>query len=1467
MADLPSNERSSLWNIAAFGSLAGGFAYGMRGHWGQMKSAVAQGPLVSPMEKFAVGLGRAAPKSSNLGAEVLAGLGSYNFEPGVSKNILGALQSFPNAARAKQEVALLTYESLIGTERISGTEAMDIFRKLQGSKTVEEAYGAAEAYIKQYGASASGFRRQLETYAPWWIPKAGEGVFAEQMGNQIWKDMTIKAPTGMTVRTGGMFTPGQMAAREALENELSKAGMNIDNTYMYSVKDYSQVPGRPATTTSMWTGSIEGQRVVLPLEETGMTYGGKNLTTRYTTRGFLTEAGTRQSYKDYYVNLLKDTFRRATNDRTRRQAVKEVADTMNAQMFEDAGVAAKKGAIWNLPEQVAHTGSRARAELVKRQALMGNLSEEALQSMIAEGKLFPYGSAATVAKGTVMTEDAAVGLYGALGKWFPVEKQPLQGIRGEYGVAGSAVEAMKKGFGGTFGKYWGRQGLHPQMRGMLYEHVLGATGHEAPSLLTFYAKPGTELGFQSRGLSKIISEEEMLITKEAGKMLGFEKTVPREILLTEGMEKRKEILEALRQPGRVMPFKEPLTGGIGVTPQGERIVAGGGEGFLESVTHVERIDKERARIYLKREYLAREGQAVKLFAPGVKHQAHFVGEDVLKKTLRAGQAGELFQGVEAVMHGGQAQKNLYAQTMQQIEALGYFAAKKVDVGILAEETVAGYLKDPFRALDVKSLLVEGQMNADLAVQKNMVSLAKTWGFTQSELGATFGLLGEKRAGELGIAEAVKASTGVYGFSKGMVGGIAAEMGAGKMGTFEPTLFRALAMKDYGADLGGRMASEIVSRRVGGEGVFAAEKMILGMTGEIPFLEGTKQFFGYGTTTPIAELTKSNIAATKGRWIETGKAFKEWGGSSKFYLPGTEEMPSLFRGTPLSSGSRIPTDVEKGIFELQEALGGEEAGIAAKELQTAAHTAYAKEARVGGRIMGSSYLKAQTFRGGTNRLVKPEDMFTHFIPESAAAKFTEEQRKALAGGGRIPGLVWRHPGTSAESAQFAMIAVDKKLKEATMRTPILRGEVFEGGIPTMKDVGPTVGMKLDMDQDHYSIVAINDKETARRAERAMNNEIRTSYTQYVHNQYAMKEMLEGTKFGKETNIANMSVSERLLGGFKRLTAAKTETGKVNLALQKLKLGLRYNAPEKYRPIADVLMNIEEAAISGKHGVREGALFRQIATSVSQKDETMLAGVMEELFGPARDVSVSMKIPGIEGAKFQPYRHDPKEMSRVLMESYRPMASEIDNIINLAHRGKHGGKAAGLNAIIEQIATQQFSGVDPGVSAARAVAEGSVSKTAIGERAVKRAGTTWAKVKNVMGRAKGPALIGVAGAGIILAAAPSTAGSLSQPPPNREGISGGRNMSADAFLHTPMGPGMSPPPPTMLASKKVYDGLTGPSMSARADIRMHLDDMQVRKDQLTRQARGLTNTGHVTIRYKDDRNILDSHMLANKISNRL
>jgi len=1472
MADF--EERSALWNIAATGSLAGGVAYGMRGRWGAAREAFRFNPLVSPLERAAL----TQPSFTNYTL-------SKGIESATQQNMINLLNTIsPN--RAKQEVAAAAYASLMSSGKVSRGAALEVYRGVQElGTTVETAYGAALAAIEKQAGDAGVFAKRIEGLF-------SEGEYRTAARANVWSNLVATSPGFGGARTGTILSEVESSAASDIRKRL-----NVFEEWSYHRME-DVVAGRP-TQTTMAVGRLAGTEVAIPLSETGLTYGGAGLTARYPTRKVWHP--NRQElvpYHEYYVELLENNLADAQTASQRRRAVVESTKQIMASINE-RDAAMRAGAVWSLPESIGHSGVRAQAALTRLQAVphgdildtSGRVSQEAVEDIIrrtaqGEASLYPLGSPDVVAKGVLNTADLRTGIYGPLGRWFPIEKRPLQGIRSEFGVAPSALEAAaKQRFAGAFGEEWGRVGR--KIKGGLYEDIMVATGHEAPQMVAFYAKPGEHLGYAKESLAEVLSPEEMAIRKNAGELMTSERVVQKEIFAPKGFNIRQEILAAKGKVGELRQIN-PLQGFLGLTAGGEEVWAEAGKNVTREAIGAETMADDMLRVYMKETHEMGD-DAWKVFSEESKHVATLASNRRMKRILRRAGVQETTvagQQIQAVLHAGRLEKNLGAMTMQQIEAMSMHAGYRLttkQVGTAAQAQIRDFLRDPAAALGVTEKLTAAQAGADLELQRRMVGLAKGWGFTEKELGETFGLLGAERAEALGIAKEVRESRGVVGLFKGRLGHLAYEQGAGKMAKLDPAGYRVLAMKNYGGevgDIGTRMVAELAARTPGKGELIPIETMYESLLGQQSFTDRAKAAFGFGENLPLLrDIPEEQLIGAKGRWVGLGEKVPGLG-ADRFYIPGREEAPGLFKTSVGRQGRVIASPTESAIRNLQYSLKrGEEADIktAAKELLGTVGQARALQTTSFGEgILGSVRL------AGTRRGVNAPgwDVNTWGISREHGLKMFEQmeagadeatrgflahQKKKFLNREAIEGVIWRPPETGPESVFFGKLRMDTNLSRGMISAPAVTGTFDPGtGKKIVIDASSLVGLKGDFDLDYFHGAIVGNKENAARIRRGLGKEIDASYSQYLHDHYAIKGLIE-TAAGKETtNIADLTESQRLLQGYEKLTAAKTKTGNINLALQKLKLGVGAAAPEKYRPLADIFFHMEEAAISGKHGMFSAEIYKEITGAVKNRDRTRMAGALEKMLGSSQVVKGSLEIAGKNIEGLRPFAPNYQEMSNVMMESLAVTEKQVESAYNMARMAKKGASTAEINKLTEDLFISKLGTIDPAQAAFEARARGAISKTALANRGLRQAATTMSKLKILAGKAKGPALIGAAAAGAIMMAAPSVSGTIPRPV---EGPAGGRNVTPDAFMQMPQGPGITPPEPRILAPKKVYEGIDSAPLSARASMRTHMDDANARYSELMTHARGLSDTGRVRIGYKDDRSILDPDMLANKIHQRL
>lgn len=467
---------------------------------------------------------------------------------------------------------------------------------------------------------------------------------------------------------------------------------------------------------------------------------------------------------------------------------------------------------------------------------------------------------------------------------------------------------------------------------------------------------------------------------------------------------------------------------------------------------------------------------------------------------------------------------------------------------------------------------------------------------------------------------------------------------------------------------------------------------------------------------------------------------------------------------------------------------------------------------------------------------------------------------IKGGETLVGGIWRHPTTGPESFQFARYKVDTSLADEIISAPRRMGELTIGGKTRSLDFSQMVGMKGDFDKDMFALSAISDRDTASRVAKNLDGPIQRDYTEYLFNHYAMQDMVDAGK-KKTKALVEMSREEALRTGAKKLTTAKVATPEVNVALQKLKLGIQHAAPDKYRPMAEMFWHMEEAAIGGKHGTRTQQLYKDIGHAVRQKDATTMESVIKQLMGE-KDRVISGRITSPTGEIVtQTLRYSPKEYAEQAIRSVSAVDDDVEAAYRSARIAKKGGAGGDINQLTSMYYKRRTGSIDVAQSLMQAKDYG---MEGFGQRTNRLIRQTAVK-KNLTFRAlkaaKGPLIAGAAVAAGVMMAAPSVSGAM----PYKEGAAGGQNMRF-SDMGPPSGVGMSPPAPRIMSSPKAYD-MSGVKMSSRAKIRMSMPDADNSGADFMRQASELANGGNVRVRTTDDRAVLSPQRLASKIHERL
>lgn len=1461
-------ERSPLWGIGVTTAAASGIGSAIYSSRNELLSAL-----------------RVANKDvAAETANIVSQMARYNLQPlaatmGVmDEHQAGILSLTGNQRLIQQDIAQSAYESILSGKRVSHSKAYNAFQHILKQPNVLAAYSTASNQIQQHSGNLGILSARMQEIAYGGI--YSESRKADLVSNVVASHGKFSMSRSMAERDD--ISKSAMSKATEIKRRLGdvSGSTKIKWNGIYNVADSF---GDKEIVTPVLKGMIAGKGINIPLENTGLAYGGENLTARYVTRGAYDTSGKGFDYIERYTSMLEEVLQSKKSQSITNRSVASVHNDLIG-MLNDRDSASRAQAVWNMPESVMPSGAKARARMIAMQAVSSageEFSESAVGNLMSKG-LFPIGSPDVVAKGTYYTKDISEGLYGPLGKWFPIEKRPDQFIRSEWGVT-SEAKSLAGGFKGTFGEGYSR--LNRKITGDLYDKIVTETGYVAPQLTTFYAKSGG-LGFASDPLNEIMFAEQALVSSDVSDMMEYERVVQHKVSLDEGFRVNKDIAGALEgaEMGQVKRFKTPIGGGkfLGINQStGKEIWSNAVGSGRTDVIAAEMTGKNTATIYARERHKLGKGDYWKFFSEENKFMGTSADKGEMSEVLRAVGASDITKGVagqnlEAIYSSKLLEKNTFARIQQQTEAMAMFAGEQIDNNILtmrqriaAKEMIA----DPIASLGIKELLASGTVDAEYKLEKNMVSLAKGWGFSQRQMQMTFGLMEEEsiqkmtEEGVLRKAEGnvISKSTGVVGLSKMRLGNLATDA-VGGLASMEQSGFRLLAMK---GEEGQRMAAELATRlRDKGE-LAPAEKMLASVVNET---DKIKRFIGGTSDRTLSQLKPDELIETKGRYVELGTKVKSLGGSNQIYIPGTEEAPGLTLGTISPKGKPIESPINAQLKNLQKAIISKDTDLietAGTALRGIVHQAYEAQGAARGKIIGSRFLTGIRQRvadsaDDTFRISEQSGklMFNELLEHSSSEpqkKFLESQKSKLLAGEAITGGVWRHPTTGPESFQFVNYKVDKRIKGNLISAPARFGSIsLDGGIPKQMDFSQMVGMKGDFDKDIYALSVISDEGTSAKVRRKLSTSAQEDYTKYLFNHYALEETIGESK-GAAKKISEINRVEAISSGARKLTEAKIATPKVNIALQKLKIGLQYSAPDKYKPLAELFWHLEEAAIGGKHGVMEGSLYKNIAHAVERKDVKTMESVLTGLLGEKRTIQGQLSI----GDKIlqQSMTLDPTGWAKTAIESAENVSDEVDIAYRSAQIAKGKKPLREVNQVVEMMYQRKSGSLDVAQSLMYAGEKGigqSISEGA--NRMMRKGKTKVSAISRVLGKAKGPAAIGLAAAAGIAMMAPSVSGSL-----KTEGSRGGKNF-VPSDLGPTGGPGINPPQPRIMSSPKVYD-MGGMRSSSRANIRMSLGDANSSSESLMSRVRDMANNGSVNLRTIDDRSVLDAHSLASKIHERL
>lgn len=1454
------NERSSLWGVSAFGALAGGGIYAAMKHGQAFKDAFTAGSqdISYASSKIASGASRFAQEATS----------SYVPNPDAIRNTISNLGA--SGGLKVNQLKGLGYNSLMSGGKMTHTEAMTALSALDQYSSIEDASASLMSVISSNSGSVQSLESELSTLGK------HTGIFSGATTSGGIEGLVSAQP----MRAGDL-SKGQAARLASIKGSFADAFTGIENgagVTWEGIRSVEDTIGGKTKRIPMLTGSIEGERFNIPLENAGKTYGGANLSTRYTTRQGYNTAG-KLSYADLVTENITNAVRKAGSNRVSlkegvRQATQSLIDAMNSRDSAD-----RAAAIFSQPEQVMTSGARAKARLISQEALALGVSDTEALNLINQGKMFPYVSPTGAANNLLTTNNLARNLFGDLGGLIEnsPELRPGQFVRGEWGVTAGA-KARATGFHGEFGKHYSR--LDRKIKGAQYDRLMYGRGRDvmsreaysAPQLMTFYAKQG-DVGWNSAKLNQMLSPEQGVISNKVGKMMEYERVISKTVALDAGLEANSTLLAGLqgKKYGEFTPMS--IGGGNFVGREmgtGEAIMLSGQNDIPQELIGAELTGPNQAKVYIRDVQRLEKNERWKMFNEGNRYVAQ--GEDDIGRFLREAGLGRnsvAGQEIEAMFSGKLVARNPLALATQQIEAVSMFAAHKFSGNLPAD--AAAFLANPSAALGVGSLLEQNSKDASYQIQKSLVGLAKDWGFNKEEMALSFGLMDKgtisrlEQEGTLSPrrANAIRRSSGVIGLDKGRLGDRVVEGGAGNRASIEQGGMRLLSMK---GEEGQMFMSDLTGRIQGHGELGAVSKMEASLLNQ----EGLVSKIGRSSTTEnFIDLARENLIQQEGRHVGFGRDIKAFGGASSMYIPGFAEAPTTMNPM-IAKGERIESPVARALsdfqYQLQRGAKATEEEVEASAAMLRNRVAAASAEQVSGRgsVFGSAYLGGviqETNAGLANPMAfrvsktRAESMYGDLVSRAGSAEekaFLQGQLGRLNKGEMVQAAMWRHPATGPESMQFVNLAMDTELADNLVAAPYKAGKItMQDGKVLHTDISELVGFKGDFDNDHYNIAAISNRDLNTRLEKKAAN-MAQDYDKYIFNHYAMKDLIDNrASVGQVMKEASRSAGYQVLG------KPKKSTGLVNTALQRFKLAVSAGAPEQYRPLAELFFHMEEAAIS-KHGdMGVGSLFENISKAASprtSRDEAV--SLMEQsitgLLGPKEDITGSFN-----GQSYT-LNKDPRKWSEQIIDAHAVLREDIDAAQATAKMAKGKGMEASYEEVLGAFNARRAS-VDPSVAAGQAMYAGSDVISGKGASLVRKTQIKASGFMGALNKAKKPILIGAAAAAGIMLMAPAMSGRI------KEGPGGGRNMSSEDF-GPPGGQGMMPPPPRQNIAPRVYDLGSG-RQTSHANIRMRVNDLNRSSRNFMQSAREMSNGGQVHIRTRDDRSALDARMLANKIQERL
>lgn len=1489
-------ERSPLWGVGATGALAGGVAYGMRGHWKDLFGAVkpvARGTHYSAAEQAVSRMPRFVQPTRTAGLDLL-------------KDLAGTEVAGADVPAFKKDVAISAYEAILkGKGRIGHEDAYSAFQEIINASDAAQAGSVAQREMSRLGGDVNLFAKRVEQFFP------GGSYEGLAQGMSEFTGMQLAVPK-TDVPFTALSTQGRATA-EDVQERLKRIFKSGDVAWSPS---YHRVGEQEILSAAISTPGRSSYLNIPLRPDVETMYSGPGFRNRYIARGAweLTPQGVKQkNLTQLYLDTLETEASMAESSIGLSRAVERTKTSVQ-----------EKALIWGPNEETLTTGSVLKQKIFASQrAYTGrDISPATIRAGIEAGGL-PLGSPAQVARGVLTDTDWQRELLGPMGELMPAHRRPLQFVREGWQLSSIARTEQ----GGTYA----RKGALGELASRFSPAAApgfeeAAAGHVAPATSTFYLKPG------ATNYPRHLAEEMGVMSREAAALQKWERISSQKLRVAEGLPLSEDIARHMEgrtlEQGKTYAFDEPIPlkpgQGLGVGEKGQVATIRRRRGMQQFLTGYEVLDSGRIKANVKEMIHMGQGDVQKFFS---------VGSDI-KHTMRRGDPNALLRElgvrtgpVGAVVPGERVPKTSYSLFSQQISGMQEFAAKRIDAvrakGIASNISgLEEYVRDPMKSLGLtedffsrKDIRRTGQLAS--AIQNRIVLGAERLGMMRSDIAPEiFGLMDPEEATRMidvaedlaeetisgetksRLLEAIGASKGVRGSSHMYLGDLISEGGTGNMAKWEPSLFHWLS-KGGPPGLGAKWATDIERRLTDldvsedlAEELTKMQKSFLGEGGGIT----SRAVAGFPDEEDFLSLGKNELVKQKGRWVNLGQEVEVFGGK-RIYIPGYETAPAL-GSLKTDTGELVSSEFENALVDLQYSLkdrsenAARKTQEAAKNLRAIGHAQWSGAVTMRERAYGTRMLAAQRLplideaEDMADGLVKRTHKITsrtatgmfeemaEMAPDEGTRVFLQAQQEAFEQGERIPGLVGRYPAVGPYSVQPTFFqkaddAVEDALNEV-IYSPDIEDEITIAGdrirgTTKRVSVGQGVGQRLDYDLDRQILSFLSDQETAEETTRYLSKQLAGDYETFLGTHYGLQQLLE------EHRPAGVDVArgaeERMASGARHFMG-QMGVGQTNVALEKFRRAAAFKGMDfqaKYEPL---LWHMEETAtIMAKHGGAHAAeeLYTKYgrATAAIERGRTaegakFLKETIEALGGKeATELKTSFASTGREAS----FMYDPETMGREMAEAYAETYEEVQPAMDISRQSKRAAvnlKEEELRRQISLIESRAQADAAQAIKAQRT--RGAVGLGAKAQRAATGARTRFKAVGSVLRRGKGPLALGAAAAAGILLMAPPVSGSIPANP-NVEGAAGGKNINPEDSI-PPTGPGMTPPRSGMRASPRSY---FQKGNSTLASMKTTSPDFSgERATEAMRQIRDLNETRRRSrINVSDDRESLDSRMLADKI----